>query len=359
MPMTNPNQFGQQQIAQKPRIGLLLGDPSGIGPEVLLKMLATPINREQAHIVVVGDKEIWRRTAEETGIDLPVTEILELAGDWHLATEEIIFLQGPRLEPSTYQQGEAAATAGRYVLDSCRVVLELAQADLLDGVCFAPFNKEAMHLAGSPFADDLRYFAHLLEFDEYVGELNVLEKLWTARVTSHIPLKDVATYITTENIENAVRLVDRSLRSAGFVEPRIAVAALNPHAGEGGLFGREEIDVIRPIVEQLASDLNVSGPYPSDTVFLRAQAGDFDAVVTMYHDQGQVAMKLMGFAKGVTVHGGLPVVVTTPAHGTAFDIAGQGKADSGAMTQAFQLACRMALRSSMATTITTNLERNE
>lgn len=331
-----------QQQPKKPRIGLLLGDPSGIGPEVACKLLADPANREQAQIVIIGDQGVWERATQALGSSIPLTSVTELSPTWHAETENITFLHGPSIDPAAYRQGEVSAAAGEYVLESCRIALGLADTDLLDGVCFAPFNKAAMHLAGSPFADELRYFAHLLETDAYVGELNVLDKLWTARVTSHVPLKDVASYITPEAIEEAVRLVDRSLRRAGYDTPRIAVAALNPHAGEGGLFGREEIEIIRPTVERLATEMAVSGPYPSDTVFLRAKAGDFDAIVTMYHDQGQVAMKLMGFTKGVTVHAGLPVVVTTPAHGTAFDIVGQGKANPGAMIQAFQLACRMS-----------------
>ena len=334
------------QTTTKPRIGLLMGDPCGVGPEVLLKMLADPTNRSKAHVVVIGDQRVLEKAAAATGIDLPVREMSALESDWHTRADPntIPFLYGPQIDPSAYQQGQVSAEAGRYVLASSRMALELAQAGDFDGVCFAPFNKQAMHLAGSPFEDDLRYFAHLLEFEEYVGELNVIDNLWSARVTSHVPLKEVADLITEENIEPAVELMDWALRRAGLANPRIAVAALNPHAGEGGLFGREEIDVIQPLVERLSATMNVMGPYPSDTVFLRAQKGDFDAVVTMYHDQGQVAMKLMGFSRGVTVHGGLPVVVTTPAHGTAFDIAGTGMADPGAMAQAFGLACRMVTK---------------
>lgn len=340
------------RMNQKPRLGLLMGDPSGIGPEVLAKLLAEAENREQAHCVIIGDLAVWEAGLSVAGAAVPYHTVTELPDGWPNGADEdeqnhVTFFHALDVDVAAFKPGEASAAGGRYALDSSRVALELAQSGLIDGICFAPFNKQAMHLAGSPFEDDLRYFAHVLEFDEYVGELNVMGDLWSARVTSHVPLKDVAQHIRAETIGDAVRLADRSLRRAGIEEPRIAVAALNPHAGEGGLFGTEEIEIIRPAVERLATECNTSvitGPYPSDTVFLKARDGDFDAVVTMYHDQGQVAMKLMGFSKGVTVHGGLPVVVTTPAHGTAFDIVGQGKANPGATTEAFRLACRMALR---------------
>lgn len=345
--------------ADKPRIALLLGDPSGIGPELVVKLLAEASNREQAHVVVVGDPAVWEMGLSAAGADLPYHVVQKLTADWRRsaaangaeAVRSIPFLHALDLaansEESDFAQGKASAAGGRYVLESSRAALELAQQGLVDGICFAPFNKQAMHLAGSPYEDDLRYFAHVLEHEEYVGELNVLGDLWTARVTSHVPLQEVAQHITAENIENAVMLAERSLRKAGIAHPRIAVAALNPHAGEGGLFGMEEINIIQPVMAQLNAKLEgstLAGPYPSDTVFLKARDGEFDAVVTMYHDQGQVAMKLMGFSQGVTVHGGLPIVVTTPAHGTAFDIVGQGKANPGAITAAYRLACQMAVQ---------------
>jgi len=171
----------------------------------------------------------------------------------------------------------------------------------------------------------------------------VLGDLWNARVTSHVPLSEVAGLITTERVLRGLKLTDAAMRAAGFEHPRIAVAGLNPHAGDGGNFGREEIDVIGPAVEE-AKQLNISadGPFPSDTVFLRAKNGAFDAVLTMYHDQGQIAMKLMGFDRGVTLLGGFPFPICTPAHGTAYDIAGRGIANIGATRAATLLAAEMA-----------------
>src|SRR5262249_47614452 len=160
------------------------------------------------------------------------------------------------------------------------------------------------------------------------SEFNVLGQLWNARVTSHIPLSRVAGAINGDAISRSLSLTDSAMRKAGFRSPRIAVAGLNPHAGDGGNFGREEIDIIAAAVKRsVERGLNVAGPFPSDTVFLRAKNGDFDAVLTMYHDQGQIAMKLMGFDRGVTLIGGFPFPICTPAHGTAYDIAGRGIAN--------------------------------
>ena len=161
-------------------------------------------------------------------------------------------------------------------------------------------------------------------------------------MSSHIPLKDAASYRSKDRIKDATRLIYRSLQAAGVAQPKVAVAAFNPHGGDGGTCGREEIEIIEPAVRELAAEgIPVGGPFPADTIFLKARDGEYQAIVTMYHDQGQIAIKLMGFSKGVTVQGGLPVPITTPAHGTAYDIAGQGRADVNATLNAFQIACRM------------------
>jgi len=173
--------------------------------------------------------------------------------------------------------------------------------------------------------------------------MNVLDNLWMSRVTSHVSLRTALDQITPDRIDEAITLADRTMRGAGFDEPRIAVAALNPHGGENGLFGREEIEIIAPAVARaVARGIRCRGPFPSDTVFLKAFAGDYDGVLTMYHDQGQIATKLKGFNRGVTVTGGLRTVFTTPAHGTAFDIVGKGVATTGALEQAVRLCARLA-----------------
>ena len=200
-----------------------------------------------------------------------------------------------------------------------------------------------MRFAYPDYDDEIRFVRDVIASNAPASEFNILGDLWNARVTSHIPLSEVARNITEDRILRALELANASLRAAGFENPRIAVAGLNPHAGDGGNFGREEIDVIAPAVGKAKTKgFNVEGPYPSDTVFLRAKNGDFDAVLTMYHDQGQIAMKLMGFDRGVTLIGGFPFPICTPAHGTAYEIAGKGVANLGATRAAMLLAIRMA-----------------
>jgi 4-hydroxythreonine-4-phosphate dehydrogenase len=172
---------------------------------------------------------------------------------------------------------------------------------------FAPLNKQAMHLGGSPFPDELHFMADRLGWTGHISEINVLENLWTSRVTSHIGLSKVSGLISKQAVLDAILLIHDTLKLAGVAAPRLLVAALNPHGGEGGLFGREELDHIAPAVEEAkARGIQAAGPFPADTIFLRAKAGRCDAVVSMYHDQGQIAMKLMGFERGVSVRAGSP-----------------------------------------------------
>jgi 4-hydroxythreonine-4-phosphate dehydrogenase len=225
------------------------------------------------------------------------------------------------------------------VLDLC---MDGAKRGEVDAICFAPLNKQAMKRGGLNHEDELHHFAECLGVTGYFCEFNTLGDLWTARVSSHIPLKDAAAMLSTERIVAATRLIYASLKASGQNDPKVAVAAFNPHGGDGGVCGREEIDIIEPAVRELrASGCPVDGPFPADTIFLKARDGHYQAIVTMYHDQGQIAIKLMGFSQGVTVQGGLPVPITTPAHGTAYDIAGKGVADVNATANAFRIACRM------------------
>lgn len=324
--MTNP----------PPRIAMALGDPAGIGPELVAKLLAEPANRAKAAVLLIADRE-------------EVEEGMRIAGarfDYALAEDPtpgrvtLRDFRGSAGRPFVRRQ--VAAANGRYALDSLAECLRLAQAGRVDAVCFAPLNKAALHAAGMGHSDELHWFAERLGHRGPVSEFNVLDGLWTSRVTSHVALRDVPDLITEERILEATRLIHVALLRAGIARPRIAVCGLNPHNGDNGAFGREEIDLIAPAVEAARREgLPAEGPYPADTIFLRAQAKEVDAIVTMYHDQGQIAMKLMGFWRGVTVQGGLPVPITTPAHGTAFDIQGQGRANPGATQAAFDIACAM------------------
>jgi 4-hydroxythreonine-4-phosphate dehydrogenase len=247
------------------------------------------------------------------------------------------------IDPADVQISEVTPLGGNSALRTLDRALDLAVAGHVDGILFAPFNKAALTAAGLNAEDEHRYMARYLGFDGYHSEINVLDELMTTRVTSHIGLRDVAENISADGVRKAIALAHDTLTKAGHARPHVAVAALNPHAGDNGKFGREEIDILAPVVaEHQARQMHVTGPWPSDTVFLKAKAGEVDAVVTMYHDQGQIAIKLMGFDRGVTVAGGLPIPVATPAHGTAFDIAGQGIANVGATRSAFDLLVRLA-----------------
>ncbi|KIC48635.1 4-hydroxythreonine-4-phosphate dehydrogenase PdxA [Tateyamaria sp. ANG-S1] len=325
----------------RPRLAIVPGDPSGIGPELIAKLLNEDGVRDAADILLVGDSHLWQRGAAQANSEVKLTTIPEqevstFKGLAHLEMETI--------DPADVQVAEVTVAGGTTSLRCLDKALDLAVAGHVDGVLFAPFNKAAMTAAGLNAEDEHKYMARYLGFEGYHSEINVLDELMTTRVTSHIGLKDVAANIDGPGIQRAIELAHATLARAGKSRPHVAVAALNPHAGDNGKFGREEIDVIEPVVKACwGRQMNVTGPWPSDTVFLKAKRGEVDAVVTMYHDQGQIAIKLMGFERGVTIAGGLPIPVATPAHGTAFDIAGRGIANVGATRQAFDLLVRMAL----------------
>ena len=327
----------------KPRIALIPGDPSGIGPELLAKLLAEPGLSEEADVLVIGDRHVLELGQQQAGMENTFKPIDPLKSEWLSADSgSFAFHSTQTISIDDVRISEATQSSGASVLNTLNVALDFAKDGIVDAVVFAPFNKQAMHFAGLGHDDELHYMATRLKVNNYISELNTFDGMWTSRVTSHIALKDVAERINEHSIGEAVRLIHGVLCNSGIASPKISVAALNPHAGDGGNFGREEIDIIAPAVQSLqAAGLPVDGPWPSDTVFLKAIAKEIDAVVTMYHDQGQIALKLLGFSRGVTVQGGIPFPVTTPAHGTAFDIAGQGKANLGATRAAFDLACKM------------------
>jgi len=324
----------------RPAIALAIGDPAGISPELTAKALALPEIRDAADLLVIGDARVFAAGARTAGLE-PDVDVRKNA-DERPGARRPALLDLCHLDPATITVGIASRAGGEFALENFRRALELAAAHRVDAVCFTPFNKAAMRAAHPGYDDEIGYSSEVLGTAGPASEFNILDGLWNARVTSHVPLSAVAGSITRERIVEAIRLTDRSLRAANVPAPRIAVAGLNPHAGDGGNFGREEIDLIRPAVEDAQREgIRADGPFPSDTVFVRARNGNFDAVVTMYHDQGQIAMKLMGFDRGVTLMGGFPFPIVTPAHGTAYDIAGKGIANVGATRAALLLAARM------------------
>jgi len=326
----------------RPTLLLTTGDPTGIGPEMTARILAEGHVRDIADIVVLGDRRILEMGMTQAGVSFDIASIDGL-GDADHASEPVPMIDLGNMDPATVTLGKPDPAVGAKVGATLKAAVDMARAGQVHGICFAPLHKKAMFDGGWHFKDEHQLFAHLLGFNGIFREMNVLDGQWMSRVTSHVSLREALDLVTHDRICDALRLTNTMLKRAGTDAPRIAVAALNPHNGEGGLFGTEEIDIIRPAVETAqAEGIVCDGPFPSDTVYLKAFAGEYDSVVAMYHDQGQIATKLKGFNKGVTVTAGLPIVFTTPAHGTAHDIVGQGIADTGAFVTAIRLATKLA-----------------
>lgn len=327
---------------KKPVIGLMLGDATGIGPEISARLLASGVASELANVVVIGDKRVLDLGIRNAGVKLgyrmvPSVDVIR----W--PSESLPVVDLGNIDPVHFKQGEPSAESGRLTGETLKYMIDLALMRKIDGICFAPLNKGALHQGGWKYHDEHQMFAKLTGHTGFFGEMNVIKEFSTFRVTSHVALREALNLVTPERIESAIRLADDTLRATGHARPRIGVAALNPHCGENGLFGDEEIRIIRPTVDRMrAAGVNCTGPISSDAIFIKARSGEFDGVVMMYHDQGQIATKLLGFNKGVTVTAGLKTVFTTPAHGTAYDIVGQGRADPGALEHAFRLAAKLA-----------------
>ena len=332
----------KNQGRRKPVIALARGDPAGISPELTAKLAASDEVRARVSLLVIGDRRVFDEGARVAGV---MPDVKTVAPDANSDVDGAVLIDLAHLDPRRIERGVASVDGGSFALANYRHALALARSGQADAVCFTPFNKKAMRLARESYDDEIAFSAEVVGLDGPAGEFNVLDRLWNARVTSHIPLKEVSSHLSVERIHRALKLTDMCMRRAGIAKPRIAVAALNPHAGDGGNFGREEIDVIAPVVAAGQREgIAAEGPFPADTVFLRTKNGSFDAVLTMYHDQGQIAMKLMGFDRGVTLLGGFPFPICTPAHGTAYDIAGRGVASVGASRAALLLAAEMSMR---------------
>lgn len=323
------------------RVAMAIGDAGGIGPELAAKVVADPL-ANPGDLVIFGDARVLQMGAAQAGlaVDLPVIRPEALAQG--LPDGSVLVDMG-NCDPAVTPLGESSQGGGRASLQNFGAALLAAQAGVGDVVFFTPFNKHAMRLARPDYVDEIGFINATINATRSGREFNVLDEVWNARVTSHVPLRDVADMLTPDRIYDSLRLTDEVMRAAGYERPRIGVAALNPHAGDGRNFGDEDEDIIRPaVIRAQEAQLSVTGPVPSDTVFVRATKGEFDAVLTMFHDQGQIAMKLLGFDRGVTLIAGYPCPIVTPAHGTAYDIAGQGIADTGATFNAAALGRRLA-----------------
>lgn len=325
----------------KPRVGITFGDPAGIGPEIVLKSVAAPEVRAICTPVIIADRKEIQRQASLLALpcDYPVVSEAEL--DETPDPDGIIIDVGS--ESHKVRWGELSRAAGQTAIACIEAGARLALAGRLDAIATAPINKEALKLAGSPFPGHTEMLTSLCGANDslmcfFAGELRVI------LLTIHVSLSDAIKAITKERVARALVLADRELRRFGVVSPRIAVAGLNPHAGEHGLFGSEEVREIEPAITECRARhrIDASGPFPADTLFVRAARGEFDAVVACYHDQGLIAVKCLAFGEAVNVTLGLPIIRTSVDHGTAFDIAGRGVADPGSMIEAIKLAARLA-----------------
>jgi len=330
-------------MAESIRVAFAIGDAGGISPELAAKILAdTDVNR--GDMMVIGDRRLLARGEAEAGVTLalPVISVDDLAGP---LPEGTFMVDLRNCDPDTVPRGTYSEAGGRAAIENFRCALLAANAGLADVVFFTPFNKHAMRMAQADYVDEIGFINATIAAARSGREFNVLDEVWNARVTSHIPLREVADALSEDRIYQSLKLTVEIMKGAGFERPRIGVAALNPHAGDGGNFGTEDDEILTPAVARAqAEQMAVTGPIPSDTVFVRAVKGEFDAVMTMYHDQGQIAMKLLGFDRGVTLIAGYPFPIVTPAHGTAYDIAGQGIAHTGATANAVDLGRKLALR---------------
>ena len=327
----------------KKTIALIQGDPAGIGPELMARLLSDDDVRAAANLIVIGAPEIFSRGEDQHGVNIENVRHVDFDAEIDVADGEILHLDMQIDGLGDVPVAQVSAEGGQSSLQGLQRAFELSRDGHIDGAIFMPFNKESMHLGGNQFADELGFASDFFQLHTRCSEFNVANGMWNGRVTSHVAMKDVPDLLTADLIEESIVLTDRTLRMAGYDRPRIVVAAYNPHAGDGGLMGDEEIRVIRPAVERAKlKQISAVGPLPADTLWLKVRDGDYDAVVTMYHDQGQIAIKLLGFDRGVSVLAGLPLPLATPAHGTAFDIAGQNKANLVPTKNAFSMCLNMA-----------------
>lgn len=325
----------------RPLLAITLGDPAGIGPEIIVKALHHAAIYDQCRPLVIGDRRMLARAMTWVeGAALPLDVIVDPAeGQYQPGVIALLDLQNA--DPAAIQPGQVSAAAGRaaveYVLRAC----DMTMANVTAAVVTAPLNKEAMNLAGYHYAGHTELLADRTGA-ERVSMLLTGPTLRVVHVSTHVALEEAIRRVTQKRVEEVIDLAQRSCQALGISHPRIAVAGLNPHASEGGLFGNQEAQEIQPAIARArARGLQVTDPQPPDTVFLRAVKGDYDIVVAMYHDQGHIPMKLLAFDSGVNVSMGLPIIRTSVDHGTAFDIAGTGKAREESLLEAIKVAVQM------------------
>ncbi|MCE5335206.1 MAG: 4-hydroxythreonine-4-phosphate dehydrogenase PdxA [Desulfobacteraceae bacterium] len=327
-----------------PRVAVTMGDPCGVGPEIIVKAFSSRLFAADCFAFVIGDTLAVERAADLLGSRTAVRQVLSaeeaIAGH---RPGTIPVLSAGRLESGDLAWANPSPAACGLTVSCIETAVGLALSGTIDAIATCPVNKEKLHGNGFPFPGHTEFIRDLTRSDEVIMML-AGPKLRVSLVTIHEALADVPRLLTADRLRATIRITAEAMcRDFGFDSPRIAVAGLNPHAGEAGRFGREEIDLIRPVVEEIRSrGRAISGPWPPDTIFHRALSGEFDAVVAMYHDQGLIPVKLAHFSDAVNVSLGLPIVRTSVDHGTAYDIAGTGKAAPDSLIAAVALASAIA-----------------
>ena len=326
-----------------PLLAVTMGDPAGIGPEVILKAATVNDVRGDAAIVVYGDAGVLRRAARELSIDVEVVEVSHPSeAVSHQSTRVVPVVSVSRLSPDDYAWGKPSPASDAAQVDFIRQTFDAVSAGDAHAIVTAPINKVAINRAGAHWAGHTEMLAAL---SGGVRPLMMLAgpSLKVVPITTHIPLRDVPEQLSEDLVAYAIRTVHETFQ-VHFVRrrPRIAVAGLNPHAGEDGLFGQEERNIIKPAIDAAKADgILAQGPFPADTIYQRTATGEFDVVIGMYHDQALIPIKMLDFDKAVNVTLGLPIVRTSVDHGTAYDIAGSGAASANSMIAAMRLAREM------------------
>jgi 4-hydroxythreonine-4-phosphate dehydrogenase len=323
-----------------PLLAVTCGDPAGIGPEIILKAHLDPSWQAKCRLLVIGDQRIFAERSRRIRVKVPV-DVVRSPGGGSYAPGTLTLLDLADADPAEIPIGKVSAAGGKAAVDAVFKACDLAMAGEVEAVVTAPLNKAAMHLAGFDYAGHTELLAERTHAGQ-VRMLLVAPQLRVIHVSTHVALEEAIRRVTQERVLETIVQADAACRELGIARPRVAVAGLNPHAGEGGLFGDQEAREIQPAIEQArAQGMDVSDPQPPDTVFLRAVKGVYDIVVAMYHDQGHIPMKLLAFDQGVNVSLGLPIIRTSVDHGTAFDIAGTGKAEPASLLAAIDVAIQM------------------
>ena len=329
-----------------------MGDPAGVGPEIIAMSLARREVYEQCRPIVVGDAAMMQLGVKAAGVDLRVRAVENVAdAKYEFGTMDVLDLK--LIDASQFAYGKVSPQCGNAAFESVRKAIELAMAGEVDGTVTAPLNKEALHDAGHNFAGHTEIYAHFTGTKKY-AMLLADDRMRVIHVSTHVSLREACDRAKKDRVIAVTELITDACKSFGIENPRIGIAGLNPHAGEGGLFGDEEIREIIPAIEEMkARGMNVEGPVPPDSLFSRARSGQFDGCVAMYHDQGHIAFKVGGFewdretqrmvaVKGVNITLGLPIIRVSVDHGTAFDVAGKGIANPDAMLMSIEYAALMA-----------------